>query len=204
MLARIAASAATRIGRLRDRPADHQIVGARADRRFRRDDPRLVVALRAGEPNAGRHELEVAVRTPRAAPRLRAPSRRRRRDRCDCASFASRSTCRSRRSAARRSRQGRRPTGSSAPSPRSAAARAAPPPSRPRSHRLARGRQHRRAAGRMHVQHPDAEARRRGAGLRHGVRDVVELEIEEHAKAALDACAHDVRPGRRRRAPCRP
>jgi hypothetical protein len=34
----------------------------------------------------------------------------------------------------------------------------------------------------MHVQHPHAEARRRGTRLRDGVRDIVELEIEEDVK----------------------
>ena len=60
---------------------------------------------------------------------------------------------------------------------------------RPRD-RVARCGEHRRAAGGMHVDHPDAEPRRRRAGLRHGIRDVVKLEIEEHAKAAADELAH--------------
>src|SRR6516225_7712602 len=38
----------------------------------------------------------------------------------------------------------------------------------------------------MHVQHPDAEACRRRAGLRYGVRDVVKLQIEKHFEPALD------------------
>ena len=36
------------------------------------------------------------------------------------------------------------------------------------------------------VEHPDAEPRRRGAGLRDGIGNVVELEVEEDAEAALD------------------
>ena len=61
--------------------------------------------------------------------------------------------------------------------------------------RLARGGEHRAAAGGVNVQHPDAEPRRRGASLRDGVRDVVELEIEKDVEAALDHPAHGLGPG---------
>ena len=47
----------------------------------------------------------------------------------------------------------------------------------------------------MNVQHRHAEAGRRGAGLCDGVRDVVELEIEEDAKSALDHPANRFRTG---------
>ena len=66
---------------------------------------------------------------------------------------------------------------------------------RPSAHRVARGLEHRAAAAGVHVQHPDAEPRRRGAGLGDGVRNVVELEIEKDAKAALDHPAHGLRTG---------
>ena len=62
---------------------------------------------------------------------------------------------------------------------------------------VARGGHHGRAARRVDVEHPDAEPRRRGTGLRCGVRDVVELEVEEHAEAAADELAHESRVGGR-------
>ena len=59
---------------------------------------------------------------------------------------------------------------------------------RGRSCRLAQGfprrRHHRTPAQRMHVQHPDAECCGRLARLRHGVGNVVELQIEEHGESA--------------------
>ena len=57
------------------------------------------------------------------------------------------------------------------------------------------GAHHCRTPRRVHVDHPDAEPRRRRASLRDRVRNVVELEIEEDAKAALDHPAHRLRPG---------
>ncbi len=58
-----------RIRGLRDRSADHEIVGAVGDRGFGRDDARLVVLRAAGGPDAGRDELE--ARTQRRAQRRR-------------------------------------------------------------------------------------------------------------------------------------
>ena len=66
----MAASAASGSARLRDRPPDHEVVGAGGDGRLGRDDPRLVVARRAGRTDAGRDQLEVAAAAPRAARRL--------------------------------------------------------------------------------------------------------------------------------------
>ena len=51
---------------------------------------------------------------------------------------------------------------------------------------VARRAHHRRAAGRVDVDHPDAEPRGRGDRAGDGVRDVVELQVEEHAIAAAD------------------
>ena len=47
----------------------------------------------------------------------------------------------------------------------------------------------------MHVEHPDAEPRRCRAGLRDRIRNVVKLEIEEDAEAALDHPAHGLGSG---------
>src|SRR6185437_11867725 len=58
---------------------------------------------------------------------------------------------------------------------------------------FAGGDEHRPAAGRVNVEHPYTEARRRGAGAGDGVRNVVELEVEEEAEAASDELAHDLR-----------
>ena len=60
---------------------------------------------------------------------------------------------------------------------------------------VARGLRASRGRRRVHVQHPDAEPRRRRARLRDGVRNVVELEIEEHVEAALDHPAHRLGSG---------
>ena len=51
--------------------------------------------------------------------------------------------------------------------------------------RLGRGARHRQTAARMDVEHEHAVARRLADGRADGVRDVVELEIEEDAKAPL-------------------
>src|SRR6185437_2418891 len=58
---------------------------------------------------------------------------------------------------------------------------------------FAGGDEHRPAAGRVNVEHPYTEARRRGAGAGDGVRNIVELEVEEEAEAASDELAHDLR-----------
>ena len=63
--------------------------------------------------------------------------------------------------------------------------------------RVARGLHHRRAAARVHVDHPHAEPGRRRDGRRHGVGDVVELEVEEDAVAALGERPHHRRAFRR-------
>ena len=59
---------------------------------------------------------------------------------------------------------------------------------------VARGPHHRRAPGRVHVDHPHAERGGGRNGLRNGVGNIVELEIEEHAIAVLDERAHDGGP----------
>jgi hypothetical protein len=48
-------------------------------------------------------------------------------------------------------------------------------------------------AGGVHVDHPRAGERGRFHGLRHGVGDVVELEVEEHAHARLGDALHERR-----------
>ena len=45
----------------------------------------------------------------------------------------------------------------------------------------------------MDVHHPHAEPRRRRDGAGHSVRDVVELEVEEHAIAARHQFLHEGR-----------
>jgi hypothetical protein len=55
---------------------------------------------------------------------------------------------------------------------------------------LHRRAQHLAAAHGVHREQLGAEPRRRGGGAAHGVRDVVELEIEEHAAPALAQRAH--------------
>ena len=183
------------IRRLRDRAPDHEIVGAVGDRGLRRDDPRLVVLRAAGRPDARRDELEpgaerraqrrrllTAEQTtpsrPFAARQPREPQRLLRRAcrRCPCRA----------RSASPRLVSTVTAISSGFGLPCSAAAastaaRAAASIGAP--------------AGRMDVQHPHAEARGRRAGLRDGVRDVVELEVEKDAKAARDHPAHRLGSG---------
>ena len=52
---------------------------------------------------------------------------------------------------------------------------------------------HRLAAGRMHRHHRRAERRRLGHRVLRRVRDVVNLQIEENLRAAIDHLAHDRR-----------
>src|SRR5262249_54452389 len=52
------------------------------------------------------------------------------------------------------------------------------------------------AARSMHVEHESAEPHRLAGGALHGVRDVVELEIEEDLASALAHGLHGGRPGR--------
>jgi len=54
--------------------------------------------------------------------------------------------------------------------------------------------QHFRAAGRVHGHHPHTKFRGRCNGASHLVRDVVELEIKEHAMALLDKTPHERGP----------
>ena len=62
-------------------------------------------------------------------------------------------------------------------------------------HRLARRGEHRPATGCMNVQHPHAEAGGGGAGLRDGIGNIVKLEIEKDAKAAVNHPPHRLWPG---------
>ena len=62
-----------------------------------------------------------------------------------------------------------------------------------RGGRVGGGRHHPAAAGGVHVDHPRAGRDRRRDGAGDGVRDVVELQIEEHAIAAFGERAHDRR-----------
>src|ERR1700674_750390 len=48
----------------------------------------------------------------------------------------------------------------------------------------------------MDIDHPYAHSRRRGASLRHGVRNVVKLEVEKNQKSATNQLAHQARLGR--------
>ena len=61
-----------------------------------------------------------------------------------------------------------------------------PEPGRGVVRRVSRRLHHPRAPRRVHVHHPHAERRRRRDRGRDGVGDVVKLEVEEHAVAALD------------------
>ena len=56
---------------------------------------------------------------------------------------------------------------------------------------------HTRAAGERHdVDHPDAQLCRSGDGTRRGIRDIVELQIEENLKTALVQVTNKLRPSR--------
>ena len=52
---------------------------------------------------------------------------------------------------------------------------------------------HEEAAGKMNREHADAEPRRLDRGARRGVRDVVQLEIEEDLAAPVEDLAHQGR-----------
>ena len=70
-----------RIGRARDRPADHEVVGAGLDRRARRQHAHLIVAVGAVRAGCPARRDRTPRRTPRARPRRPRPRRRRRRGR---------------------------------------------------------------------------------------------------------------------------
>ena len=189
----IAASAATGIRSLGDRPADHEVVGAVRDRRFRRDDPRLVVLAAARGSNPRRDERE-------ARPERRAQARR-----LDCGTDDTVEA------------GGRGEPGEAQRLPRRtlghadvgevliAEARQHGDGDQQRSRPADRSRsrvdggsrrsEHRGSARRVDVEHPDAEPRRGRACLRDSIRDVVELEIEEDAESPLDHPANGLRAG---------
>ena len=204
MSATISRAAASGIRRVADRPADDEIVGARAHRLPGRQHALLVVARRAGRPDAR------ASRSGSRGPQARG-----------CAAISrGDATTPSMPGALARAARGARP-GSTTSRARRRDARSRRPRlvstvtarifgRRRRSRRQtratsARGPLHHLEAARgVHVEEPDAEPRRLDAGARDRVRDVVELEVEEHVRARAGASCARRRARRARRAASRP
>src|SRR2546422_1048358 len=185
---------AERVARVTDRPPEHEVVGAEPHRLLGRHDALLIVRLRGRvaprRAHPGRHDQE-------AAPALAADARdlERRGDHAvharlaceagqahdlvlDLGGHADAPEVALAETRQHRDRQDLR-------SPDALAAADA-------RHLGVRALHHLEAARSVEIEEADAEPRRLDAGARHGVRDVVELEIQEHVHPVAVDHAHDL------------
>src|SRR2546422_7482957 len=185
---------AERVARVTDRPPEHEVVGAEPHRLLGRHDALLIVRLRGRvaprRAHAGRHDQEAA---PALAPDARDVERRgdhavharlaREAGQAhylvlDLVGHADAPEVAPAEARQHRDRQDLRPPDGLA----AAHAR----------HLGVRALHHLEAARGVEIEEADAEPRRLDAGARHGVRDVVELEVEEHVHPVAVDHAHDL------------